>query len=234
MSMLKTHPMTSPDDVANAVRRFGFLPFFAGEVEGFSIEEMVHPDYWFPDDREGVWEWKSVVIASTDCAYGKFYRNKACFVSTELFVDLLNYRRSLVTLRSAERDVLDTIAAHESLTSTEAKKFCGFSTRRTSPKGGVPSEAEQQGRTKSSFDAIITRLQMSCWLLTATFEYKYDRQGRNYGWGIARYCTPEAFFGAERLVVGCSPEESRRRLEQHFLQLEPNLTSKQLYHLVGI
>ena len=67
-------------DVAQAVVERGFLPFFKGEVANFSLEEMTPPELWFPDDSlqdMGVWDYKSDVILDADCAYGKFYRNKA-------------------------------------------------------------------------------------------------------------------------------------------------------------
>ena len=31
---------------------------------------------------------------------------------------------------------------------------------------------------------------MGTWLVVADFEYRYDKKGEPYGWGIARYTTP--------------------------------------------
>ena len=67
-------------DLAEAVRRFGFLPLFRNSLPGFSVEEHAAPETWFSDEP-GVWEWKGPVIRETGCAYGKFFEHKAAFFS---------------------------------------------------------------------------------------------------------------------------------------------------------
>ncbi|MBR6941255.1 MAG: hypothetical protein IKH65_10635, partial [Clostridia bacterium] len=79
-------------DLEDAVTEFGFVPFFSNSVPGFSLEENVSPRAWFSSD-EGAWEWKGPVIRETGCAYGKFFENKAVFISKEWFPDFANYRR---------------------------------------------------------------------------------------------------------------------------------------------
>ena len=79
----------------NAIHEFGFLPFFANSIEGFSIEEHITRDCWYDSD-DGVWnawEWKGPVIRETGCGYGKFFEKKACYISPEWFPDFANYRR---------------------------------------------------------------------------------------------------------------------------------------------
>ena len=82
----------SKNDIIKAIEEFGFLPYFRNSVEGFSIEEHIKPEYWF-GGIEGAWEWKGPVIREMGCAYGKFFENKAVYVSREWFADLANYRR---------------------------------------------------------------------------------------------------------------------------------------------
>ena len=197
-------------DIAKLVNRWGMLPFFAGEVEGFSIEENISPDYWFPSEGEGVWEWKNEVMLDGDCAYGKFYRGKACFVSMEWYPDLVNLRRSLCSPTADELLLLQTVEAHGALLSPELKKLCGYTApRRKRAANAVERaalhDAPKPEAARKGFDTAIARLQMGGRLLTAGFEYNYDRQGRRYGWSIARYCTPEDYFGKERLITGRSP-----------------------------
>ncbi|MBQ4245228.1 MAG: hypothetical protein II702_09965, partial [Clostridia bacterium] len=79
-------------DLIDAVNDYGFVPLFRNSVPGFSVEEHVSRRAWFSSE-EGVWEWKGPVIRETGCAYGKFFENKAVFVSRECFPDLANYRR---------------------------------------------------------------------------------------------------------------------------------------------
>ena len=63
------HYLESAADVERRCLELGFLPFFRCGIPGFSIEEMISPEYWFTDE-EGAWEWKGPVIRVGKCAYG--------------------------------------------------------------------------------------------------------------------------------------------------------------------
>lgn len=57
--------ISSPDELIALANEWGILPFFAGETEGFSVEENIAPDCWFSDDPEkgnGAWDWKADCI----------------------------------------------------------------------------------------------------------------------------------------------------------------------------
>ncbi|MBQ1397763.1 MAG: hypothetical protein IIY89_04650, partial [Clostridia bacterium] len=82
----------SQKELAEAVERYGFLPFFCNSVEGFSVEEHIDRRLWFTG-IEGPWEWKGPLIRKYGLAYGKFFEKKAAFVSPEWFMELANYRR---------------------------------------------------------------------------------------------------------------------------------------------
>ena len=235
--------ISSPDDVERLVAERGFLPFFAGEIIDFSLEEVTPQQLWFPDDKErddryGVWDWKGQVIIEGDCAYGKFYQQKACFISMEWFPDFVNYRRSTHTLSADETIILNTLKERKSLLSKELKRLSGYVVRRqpriVNPVARAANTMKEPRpkSTRQSFDTAITRLQMSGHVVTADFEYNYDRQGRRYGWGVARYCTPEDFFGPERIDVNRTPEESRQRLTHFLTQSLPQATPKQIEQIV--
>lgn len=235
--------LQSPEDIEQLIAQWGFLPFFAGEIDGFSIEEHAAAECWFPDDSvEGVWEWKGPVIVEGDCAYGKFYQQKACFVSMEWFPDFMNYRRSLFKPTTDEKRLLNTLREHRSLLSKELKRLCGY-VRPREKRAANPLEKALRKETNSvvrkprsarpSFDTAITRLQMGAQVVTADFEYQYDKQGKRYGWGVTRYCTPEDFFGEERLICRRSPRESRQRLYEHLQKLLPKATERQLNNIIG-
>jgi hypothetical protein len=233
------------EEMQGLANEWGFLPFFAGEIPGFSIEENIDLAYWFPDDEEngmGAWDWKGECIVQGDLAYGKFYRGKACYVSMEWFPDFMNYRRSKVLLADDEQQVLATLKEHHSLISRELKRLCGYVKPRTH-RAANPLERELEKETravvkpqhskKKGFDTVINHLQMGTYVVTADFEWLYDREGRRHGWGLARYATPEDFFGAERLVVDRSPEESRQRIFEHLQQLLPQATEAQIERVIG-
>ena len=180
-------------DLINAVERFGILPYFANTLQGFSIEEHCAPAAWFSGE-EGVWEWKGPVIQETRCAYGKFFEKKAAFVSAEWFLDLANYRRDgydfdaryddgLAAWR--DKELYDLVARHAPVLSKELKRTGNYG------KDG-----------KKGFDTIINRLQAQGYVITDDFVYLQDRYGATYGWGVAKYTTPEVFFGKKVLWKG--------------------------------
>ena len=81
------------EDIVRLVGEVGFLPYFRGEIPGFSIEENCRCLWGSAADPEGPWEWKGPVIRESGCAYGKFYRGKACYISRDWFADFANHRR---------------------------------------------------------------------------------------------------------------------------------------------
>ena len=240
----KQDMIATKDDIVRLVVERGFLPFFRGEIADFSLEEVTPAELWFPDDElngMGVWDYKSDIILDADCAYGKFYRNKACFVSMEWFPDLVNYSRSRHHPSADDQAILATLREHRSLLSHELKRLCGYvpvrKPRVTNPlerafMHDVRPVVPAGTRTRQSFDAAITRLQMAGYVVSAAFEYRHDKRGRRYGWGVARYCTPEDFFGAERMLTDRTPAESRDRLLCHLSLLLPHATSAQIERII--
>lgn len=235
----------SAADLEQAVLKTGFLPFFQSDIPEFSIEEFTPAEHWFADGVDGPWEWKSPVAGNGNCAYGKLFRGKAGFVSMEWFPELVNYRRAAYPLDADPTDksrlIYDTVVRHESLLSKEIKTLCGF--RKPRCRDFNPAAAwelhekqkQQRKRQEPGFETLITRLQMGTWLVVATFEYEYDKHGHPYGWGIARYVTPEALFGEDR-ILGCSehsPEESKMRLIDYLSNLLPQASETQILRLIG-
>jgi hypothetical protein len=92
------------------------------------------------------------------------------------------------------------------------------------PKGG---EARNRG-----FETIITRLQMSLRFVVADFEYNYDREGKRYGWGVARYTTPELMYGEEMFITDRSPEESLQRILNHLKKKLPYAAEWQIEKII--
>lgn len=220
--------LDSAETIAELVQEIGFLPFFQNDIEGFSIEENCPRELWFSDTEQGPWEWKGPVIRTGRCVYGKIFRGKAGYISLDWLPDFANYRRDgydfdarfddeLASFK--DKTVYDTVVAHGSLLSKELKKLCNY--RKDGNKG---------------FDTVITRLQMQSYICISNFEYAVDKAGKTYGWGIARYSTPEECFGRELVTSAYrrSPLESRDRILAHLKKLLPEATEKQLLKLIGI
>ena len=214
-------------DLIDAVQEYGIVPYFAGSIPGFSIEEHVDPRAWFYDGIKGVWEWKGPVIQEAGCAYGKFFQKKAAFVRRDVFADLANYRRNGYDYEGFFNDgfaslkdkaLYDLLEAKGPLLSKELKKLGNYR------KGGA-----------SGFDTSINRLQAQCFALISDFVYQTDRFGNEYGWGIAEYATPEQFFGGgfAQDVYRCEPEESYDRLLAHVSRLFPSVNMEEIKKFVG-
>ncbi len=215
--------------------QLGFLPFFPCGIPGFSIEEMVAPELWFSDQEDGPWEWKGPVIKEGHCAYGKFFNRKAGYVSLEWLPDLMNYRRSKPLaynddIAALDDIVLQTIEIEGSATIKELRQLLSFAKGRGKRKK-TQETSEQPLDEKISLEPILVRLMMELRLVISDFEYNIDRHGRPYGWGIARYATPESLYGP--MSVDRTPQESFNRILEHFKKLFPDAPEKILLKLIG-
>ena len=104
-----------------------------------------------------------------------------------------------------------------SLITRELRAACGF----TGPK------------MRSRFDSYVTRLQMSCRIVTEDFVYPRDKHNREYGWGWALLTTPEQLLGRDACQCDRTPEESYSRMSAHLRKLLPQASDKQIRRLVG-
>ena len=222
-----TTTIESVETLEKVVQEYGFLPFFQNEIEGFSIEEHTPPSLWFSDTAPGPWEWKGPVIRKGDCVYGKFFRNKAGFISLEWLADFANYRRDGYDFDARYEDglashkdktVYDTIEQHESLLTKELKALCNYR------KGG-----------NKGFETVITRLQMQTYVVVADFEYMVDKHGKQYGWGMARYSTPEYILGDDAVTAAYShaPEESKQKIYDHLKKVLPVTAERNIWRIIG-
>ena len=140
-------------------------------------------------------------------------------------MDFANYRRNGYDfdtrcdeglVRRQDREVYDILAAHTPLLSKEWRRLSGVKNR-----GG--------------FDAIVSRLQMLGYVITIDFEYAKDRSGKPYGWGLARYATPEQYWGGafSNRVYKDMPEDSGARIADHLKRLWPEASGTALERIIG-
>ncbi len=209
----------SMNELIDAINELGFVPFFVNEIEGFSIEEHIGPGCWYNDGDNGFWpswEWKGPVIQKTECAYGKFLRNRAMYISPEWFPDFANFRRDGYDFDARyddglasfyDKELYELLDANAPVKSKQLKKLGDYG------KGG-----------RKGFDTMITRLQKQCYVVVSDFRYEVDKFGNEYGWGVAEYSTPEKFMGKKFTdsVYKRTPEESYERIVKHFQKILPD------------
>ena len=205
------------------VKEFGFLPFFRSAIPGFSVEEMAAPEVWFPPKGEGVWEWKSNVIHHTGCAYGKFILSRPSFVSKDIFLLLSSYRRDGYDFEGMVNDGLvtqseRTIYSILEETGSETSTYLRLKAR----------------MSKAAFDSSNTRLQMRTFMMISDFEYRLTKEGKPYGWGIARYALPEEIYpDFEKEIDAYKPEEARERLLSHLRTVFPDADIASILRTIG-
>ena len=216
-------------DLIDAVREFGIVPYFRTSIPGFSLEEHCHPAVLFSDTGDDTWEWKGPVIRESGCAYGKFFEKKAAYVSRELFPDLANYRRDGYDFdaryddglaRFQDKQLYDLIDANGPILSKELRRTGGY----------AYSGRWQKTEGKKGFDSSITRLQEQCYVLISDFVYTLDKNGNRRGWGVAEYSTPEKHLGGSfaAAVYAREPKESYERLFEHLVRLFPEAPEAEL------
>ena len=213
----------SIDDLKMLIDELGFVPFFENEIEGFSIEEHMAPGHWYDDSTDGfwdAWEWKGPVIRETQCAYGKFLRGKAMYISSKWFPDFANYRRDGYDFDARYEDGLASFGDKELYVLLDAN--APILSKPLKKLGNYGSKG------KKGFDSSITRLQKQCYVIISDFRYATDKSGNEYGWGIAEYSTPEKFMGKRFInnVYKRTPEESYERLVRHFKKILPGIEDK--------
>ena len=210
-------------DIEDIVQEYGFLPFFTSAIPGFSIEEMADRKVWFPPHGEGVWEWKDPVIAGTGAAYGRFFLSRPGFASREFFMKLSAYRRDGYDFEGMVNDGLVThseriLYSILEETGSETSTFLRLKAR----------------MSKSAFDSSNTRLQMHTFMMISDFEYKLTKEGKPYGWGIARYALPEEIYpNFEEKTDVYKPEEARKLLLQHLRNKFPEADETALLRVIG-
>ena len=204
-------------DLKAAVEKYGFVPLFAGSVPGFSVEEHAVPEVWYSEGSSEwpVWDWKGPVIRECGCAYGKFFEKRAVFISREWFPDFANYRR----------DGYDFDARWDEGLASRRDKVLYELLDANAPilSKGLKNLGDYRKGGRTGFDTLITRLQAQGYVLISDFVYERAKDGREFGWGIAQYSTPEKFFGPEfrETVYKRTPEESFERMLRHLQKILP-------------
>ncbi len=218
----------SMQELTDLIEKMGFVPFFANEIPGFSLEEHIAPKRWYGGSESfwDAWEWKGPVIRQTGCAYGKFLRNKAMYISAEWFPDFANYRRDGYDFDARyddglasyyDKELFELLDANAPILSKSLKQIGNYG------KGG-----------RKGLEGMITRLQKQCYVVISDFRYARDRYGNRYGWGIAEYSTPEKLYGTDftDAVYRRAPEESYMRVLEQFQRILPEAEEAQIKRLL--
>ncbi len=225
---MRFQELRSAEDLIDLVDEVGFLPFFGNHIPDFSVEDCCPRELWFSDEVDGPWEWKGPIARSGHCIYGKLFDGKAGFVSREWLPDFANFRRDGYDFDARyddglasrkDKGIVDMVQEHGALLSKNLKDLCNYR------KGG-----------NKGFDTVITRLQMETYITIADFVYRKDKFGRTYGWGVAKYSTPEELFGYDFMTsaYGSEPSVSREKIVEHLKKVLPDVEEQWILKLIDL
>lgn len=193
-------PLTAAS-LRSCITQIGFVPLFRSSVSGFSVEEMTPGAPWYTGEETDPWSMREPLASDPDIVYGKLFANKSGFCHVSCYGRLLNLRRdgydfdTLVeegVVSARERAVMDAINRFDRpLFAFELRREAGFG------KEGF-----------SGFEQTVASLQHKCYLLVHGFARKRDRFGKEYGWNVNLYTTPEKRFGPEFLESAYAEDPS--------------------------
>lgn len=231
------------DELARYIEEVGFLPLFRNEIPGFSVEERTTEKYWWSEDpQRDPWVWREIIARRGDIAYGKFFHNKAGFISKKWFPYFANYRRAgydfdarwddeLASFR--QKKIMDLFMddrideesdaefAAEKMDSMYDTELFSFDIKKLA---GFGKDGEK------GFESTMTQLQMQTYLCACDFRKRVNKKGAEYGWNVAMYSRPEKLWGYDHVTsaYGESPEESWERIVKHMDDIYPIATEKQI------
>lgn len=213
------------------INAVGFLPFFSNDIPGFSLEERtISENWWCGDESKDPWIWREIIAESGSIAYGKFFYNRAGFITKEWLPYFANYRRDgydfdalwddeKASLRS--KKIMDKFAEDNS----DAEIFSNV----------LKQEAGFGKNGEKGFEGVITNLQMQTYLCIREFKQRKNKKGELYGWPIAVYCTPEHLFGKDTVSKAYTETatESGNHIAKHVMELFPQATPQLINRLLG-
>lgn len=215
------------EQLSELVQEVGFIPLFSCSIPGFSVEELTpRAPWWTGSAEKDPWEWREQIASAKQITYGKFFEQKAAFVSREWFPVLAVFRRGGYDFQARydaghaskkEKDILDLLAGHGSLASHHLKRLAGYGGR-----GG-----------EKGFDGMMARLQMQTYVTVTGFERKKDKFGQDYGWPASVYSVAESLFGEDDIdSCDLEPAEAKEKLVAHIASLFPDAPLAQINRFI--
>ena len=227
--------LRTADDLLELLRHIGFLPLFAGEIAGFSVEERTLASSWWSGDiQSDPWEWRIALAGHPEIAYGKFFDKKAGFIHRDFFPMFANYRRNgydfdslfdegLVPHRAKRiMDVFEQIneAGGNEIMSNELKEKAGFN-----KEGG-----------EKNFEGVLTELQMQTYLIVSDFRQRKNKNGEEFGWHIGVMKMPETKWGYDFISSQYNeePSDSWQKIVAQIRSFFPHADEQQIQKTLGI
>ena len=218
----------SPEKLLALIREIGFLPLFANEIRGFSVEERTPANDWWTDSPGDPWAWRQALASNDLVAYGKFFDRKAGFISKEWFPDFANYRRDGYDwegmyedgkMKHRNRQIMEAFETDEQMRGIEI----------------LSCDLKKKAAVEKGFEGSLTELQMQTFLIVNDFRQRRNKLGIGYGWHVSMLMTPETKWGYDP-VNGYrgKPEEAWQRIREQALKYFPEAGETAVRKVLGI
>lgn len=218
------------DEAIAYINKVGFLPLFKNDIPGFSLEKRTVPEFWWSDDPEkGPWMWRAIIARKHDIIYGKFFAKKAEFIFRKWFPVFANYCR----------DGYDFDALFEDEKAPyKYKKIMDFFMEENQDSEifsnllKVQAGFGKDGET--GFDGAVTSLMMQTYLCNCDFRKRVNKNGKEYGWDVAVYSSPEHIYGYDHIASRYQddPQDSWKQIVQHMCEIYPIATERQIWKIL--
>ena len=220
---MKKELLHSCPELIDYINETGFLPLLSMDINGWSAEEVVDEDCQYTRLPDGgwewpLWEWKGAILQESGCAYGKFFKDKAAFISREWWPDFCNYRRSVYPYPEAgsiEESILDVLKKRRKPDNPRAACCVRIHGTKDAEPFRCIYHPSGNGRLHR-----YRRLYLSP-----------RSHGKEYGWGWSLLTTPETLFGREACHPDRTPQESRERILRQLKKILPD-TSEKIYDIL--
>lgn len=215
------------DEALSLINEWGFLPYFRNNVPGFSLEERtLAKDWWTGDPERDPWEWRRVIADGRQAAYGKFFRNKAAFISLEWFPLFAALRRNGYDFDALwedekaayrEKRVMDRFLEKNEWLTPQLKQAAGFG-----PGGD------------KNFSGVLTGLEMKTYLTVKDFRQRLNKKGFPFGWHVSVYATPESLWGRDFVTSAydVKPSKIKEKILSRARSLFPEASEQALTDLL--
>lgn len=245
---IKSGYIQSAREMIEVIKEIGIVPFSKNAVSGWSIEEMTHPDWWFSSSDElGPWDWKIDAVRE-GIIYSKFISRRSAFATKELYMHLMNWRRSIPVYQvavggdSKMKTIDDRLQKYlspillrgirecETMESAEIREFLEKEVSMETRKlvGGHLEKYLIPRIRKQAVDFLLGFLDMGTWTVVGDISRVYRGAQCEYkGWQRNSFTSPEALFSflyeypSKGLLPNCSPEESKEVIINHLERLFP-------------
>ncbi len=218
----------SPEELLALIQEIGFLPLFANDIPGFSVEERTPANDWWTDNPGDPWAWRQALASNDLVAYGKFFDRKAGFISKEWFPDFANYRRDGYDwegmyedgkMKYRNRQIMEAFETDDRMRGIEI----------------LSCDLKKKAAVEKGFEGSVTELQMQTFLIVNDFRQRRNKMGISYGWHVSVLMTPETKWGYD-LVNGYrgKPDEAWQRIRERVKQFFPEAKDADIRKVMGI